>query len=918
MTFRIQSRLLALGAFCFAGANFLLAAGLATPAMKSMASPHMPFAFVENRGQADAHVRFIGTGPEFKAWFEDRGVILQQRETVVSVTFEGGAKPAIGAEEPLGGTANYLRGRDPAGWQTNLPLFGEIRYTGVWPGIEVTYRTEQSRVAAEYRVAPGAAVNQIRLRFDGDARIQADGALRVSGRSGDFVERKPVLFQSVDGRRVEVAGAFQRLPDGAIGFRAGDYDHARPLVIDPSILFSGFFGGTTQEGITAIAVNYYSNVIVAGWTSSTDLPASAGAQIGNGGGVDAFVASFSPDGGSLNYCTYLGGSGDDRAFAVTVDAAMNTYLTGWTQSVNFPLKGAFQTRLSGPRDAFVAKLNPAGNALLYSTYLGGTGSDTGYAIAVDGTGAAIVAGDSTSTNLPVTAGAFRTVSGGAQDAFVAKLSPAGNALFFLTYLGGSGIDHASSLALDVTGTVYVAGYTWSANFPVVSAYQPQSGGGQDGFVSRLSANGMTMIFSTYLGGHGGSTGAPEEVNGLAVDQLGYAVVAGTTSSANFPVTAGAFQTAFGGETDGFVSRFSPAGMLLESTYLGGTLSDGINAIALDFHGTPYVTGFTISENFPVQNPLQSMKNGTENAFVVKLNTTLSGLIFSTYLGGSGSDAGNAIFVDAQTSIIIGGQTSSFDFPVLGNMPTTPPSQLSSFVTKMAPNFNVGTALPSGSALSFVTDPWRASGFVQVSLFGNATDIPVVGDWTNTGVERIGVFRNGYWYLDTNNDGVLDAGDQTVIFGEAGDIPLVGDWDGSGRTAVGLYRGGTFILDVSGRLSGVPTGVRDAPFAFGLASDIPVVADWNGSGTTKVGVFRNGEWLIDYNGTRTINQTYVYGQAGDVPVVGDWDSSGKPNKIGVYRQGIWILDYDGDNAWTIPGLNQLLIGFGSAGFPPLVF
>jgi hypothetical protein len=900
--------------FLLASANALVAAHLNTAD-----SPHVPFAFVENRGQADAHVRYIGTGPELKAWFEDRGVILQRSETVVRVAFEGGAVPTIGAGSPLGSKANYLHGNDPSHWQTDLPMFGEIRYGGIWPGVDLRYLAEKSGIKAEYRVEPGAAVDEIRLRFDGTARIQADGTLRVRGEGGELVEEKPTLFQFIDGRRIEVTGAFRRFPDGAIGFSTGDYDHAWPLVIDPAIIVSGYFGGSSQTSITALAVNYYSNIIVAGWTSATDLPASLGAKTKNAGGVDAFVASFSPDGGTLNYCTYLGGSGDDRAFGMTVDLAMNTYVTGWTSSTNFPVVGAFQTRLSGTRDAFVAKLNPAGNALIYSTYLGGTGVDTGYGIAVDGTGAAVVAGDTTSTNLPVTAGAFQTRSGGGQDAFVAKLSPAGNALTLLTYLGGGGIDHASSVGLDLAGAIFVGGYTYSSNFPTASAYQPRLGGGQDGFVSKLSVSGNTMLFSTYLGGRGGSAGAPEEVNGLAVGLLGNVIVAGITSSANFPVTAGAFQTIFGGETDGFIAQFSGAGLLLQSTYLGGSESDGINAIALDFHGTPYVTGFTISEDFPMQAPLQSAKAGSENAFVAKLDTTLSSAIFSTYLGGSGNDAGNAIAVDFQTSIIVGGQTSSPDFPTAARIQSSQPSELSSFVTKIAPSFTIGdTFSPDNASLFIVSDPWHVSWFIQMTIFGNSTDIPIVGDWTGTGVKRIGVFRNGTWYLDTNGNGYLDASDQVVSFGQAGDIPVVGDWTGTGRIALGLYRQGTFILDLSGHLTGVPTGQLDASFPFGEASDIPVAADWNGSGTTKVGVFRNGEWLVDYSGAHAIGRTYTYGQAGDRPVVGDWDSSGNPSKIGVFRGGIWILDYDGDNAWTIPGLNEMLIGFGAPGFAPLIF
>jgi hypothetical protein len=310
-----------------------------------------------------------------------------------------------------------------------------------------------------------------------------------------------------------------------------------------------------------------------------------------------------------------------------------------------------------------------------------------------------------------------------------------------------------------------------------------------------------------------------------------------------------------------------------------------------------------------------------DAFVVKLNTPLSAIPFGTYLGGSSADQGNSIAVDAQTSIIIAGQTSSGDYPVAGNLGKTPNAVLTSFLTKIVPSFTLGVAYAYQGQMVFTADPWHVASYTASTAFGNATDLAIAGDWTGTGQKRIGIFRNGTWILDTNGNGVIDAADKTIVFGQAGDIPVIGDWRGTGRIALGLFRQGTFILDLSGHLSGTPTGIADATFAFGQGGDVPVAADWNGSGTTKVGVFRNGLWLTDTNGDRVYNgldKAYTYGQAGDMPVTGDWDSSGNTAKIGVYRAGTWILDYDGDNAMTTLGANEMTIGFGFAGYTPLIF
>lgn len=889
------------------------------------ASPALPFTFVENRGQADRPVRFIGNGPDFRAYFRADGVIMERGGASVDMTFGGaGAGPSITATDPAGGEVNYFRGSDQSKWLSKLPTYSTLEYRGVWPGIVVRFRASHDRVKAEYVVEPGGSPDAISLRFSGDASILADGSLSVAaatpnGHEMKFREDRPYLFQEpTPGARSEIPGAFHKAADGSVRFEVGAYNHSLPLVIDPVILLSGYFGGYSQTTMTAVAINSNYNIVTAGWTLASNLKSTGGAQASSGGNVDAFVAIFSPTGGTLLSCTYLGGSGDDRAFALALDSANYIYLTGWTQSKNFPVVSAYQTKLSGARDAFVAKLSPTAGAIMFSTYLGGNGVDAGNGIILDASNNPVVVGDTTSTNLPVTAGAAQRTNSGGQDAFVAKLTSNGSGLTSMTYYGGSGPEHATSVALDGSGSIYFGGSTSSQDFPVVSALQARPGGGQDAFVAKLSPDVKTVGFATYLGGAGGSPGALEQVNAMIFSVDNRLNVVGSAASPDFPITASAIQPTFGGgNTDGFYTRIDPAGKLIRSTFLGGSSDDAINAITADYDGYYYLAGNTTSPDFPVKNSATTLGGGMD-AFVVKMLATK--IIYATYLGGAFADSANGIAVDSLTNVVVAGLTASANYPVVGSIGNWQGSALSSFVTKLAPPYTLGlTSMPT-----FYTDIYHTTAYngqpVAVNTYGLSTDIPIVGDWTNTGAKRLGVFRNGTWILDTNGNGVLDVADKTVSFGQAGDIPVVGDWNGTGSTKLGLFRQGTFILDLSGHLSGTATGLSDATFPFGQAGDVPVAGDWTQSGTTKVGVFRNGTWLLDYNGDLafgTGDKTYTFGQAGDLPVVGDWSGSGTA-KIGVFRGGLWILDYDGlgyisTNVW----FTQVL-AFGSSTFKPLVW
>jgi hypothetical protein len=501
---------------------------------------------------------------------------------------------AVGARiegaNPLPGQVNFLTGPQNQ-WRTGLPVYGSVAYRSLYAGIDMTYGTNGRQLKSEFTVAAGSDSHQIRIRYwgAGRARVDADGSLLVATSSGTLRELPPTAYQYHAGKRFPVEARFELQPDGTVGFALGPHDLSLPLVIDPVLSYSTLLGGSGGDAANAIAVDSTGAAYVAGFTESFDFPAMNPEQGATGGGNDAFIAKLSPSGNALIYCTYLGGSGDDRALGIAIDATGAAYVTGSTESTNFPVHNALQASLAGGKNAFVAKLTPTGNSLAYSTYLGGNGSDAGNAIAVDSSGNAYITGDTTSTNFP--ANAYQRTYQGNQDAFVSKLNAAGSALTYSTYLGGGSIDHGAAIAVDSTGTAYITGSTYSTNFPTLNALQPAIGGGQNAFITRLKADGSGLLFSTYLGGSGGSIGYPESGQGIAVDVAGSAYVAGVTPSPNFPLV-NPEQSTLNGSSDAFVAKVSSAGALLYSTYLGGSSFDSANTIAVDPNGNAYIAAAT--------------------------------------------------------------------------------------------------------------------------------------------------------------------------------------------------------------------------------------------------------------------------------------------------------------------------------------
>lgn len=591
----------------------ILSGMLVQPAIAAYGS--IPLFFVENRGQAGEPVRFVVKAPRLTGYFDLKHVTVRMGQSIFRVSFPG-ANPdvSLGGNYRLSGHVNIIYG-DASHWQTDLNTYEKLTYHALFPGIDLIYSASGDHLKSDFRVAPGADPSLIRLDFGSQPVDLERGALVLRTAAGEFREEAPVIYQMIEGRRVNVTGAFRLVRDGSVAFSIGAYDRAQPLIIDPVLSYSTYLGGSAMDAVTSIAVDNAGNAYVAGWTTSADLPTMNPIRAQNSGGVDAFVAKLGPGGNNLIYCTYLGGRGDDRAFGIAVDPAGNAYVTGWTSSSAFPTAAAAQSSLAGGRDAFVAKLNPAGNTLLYSTYLGGAANDSGNGIAVDAAGNAYVAGDTYSLNFP-TLSAYQTGIRGQQNAFIAKLNAFG-ALAYSTYLGGNGSDRAAGIAIDASGNAYVTGGTTSTNFPTAAPLRPSSGGNQDAFVAKLNASGNGLVYSTYLGGSGGMVGSPEAGTAIAVDATGAAYVTGATSSADFPVTAGALQTTnLGGGDDAFVAKLNPAGSaLVYSTYLGGSSIDYATGIAVDFLGNAYVTGYTASYDFLSLRAVQPGSAGPYDAFL---------------------------------------------------------------------------------------------------------------------------------------------------------------------------------------------------------------------------------------------------------------------------------------------------------------
>ncbi len=697
-----------------------------------------------------------------------------------------GANPHVRVEgmEELAGTVNYFVGNDPKQWRTGIHPFGKVRYGQVYPGVDLVYYGNQRQLEYDFLVSPGADPGVITLGFAGAEQLEIDmqGNLVAQVPGGTVVWRKPVAYQEAGGTRREVEGSFVLRGPRQVGFQVGEYDTRLTLTIDPAMVYSTYLGGSGDDTAEGLAVDAAGNVYVAGTTSSIDFPTYRGYDSTPNGSNDVFVAKLNASGTALIYSTYVGGGGDDWVGddyadlaqniagihgGLAVDTNGNAYVTGWTLSLNFPMRNAYQTVNGGGADAFLFKLGPAGTNLLYSTYLGGPGDDKGHAVAADNSGNAYVCGETYSgRNFPTKnpfqskAGGYPQTDGAYADAIVAKFNTTlsgASSLIYASWLGGSQDDRGTAIAVDAAGNVYVTGivddsfyyYTYqypnapSSDFPVVNAFEPSFNAGStnvlagltDGFLAKINAAGSAVTFATFLGGSGEDAGL-----GITLDSNTNIYVVGLTDSGDFPIQNAAQPINSGADylsADAFITEFLNSGAgLIYSTYLGGTSDDAAYDVSVDRFGNIYLTGETTSFDFPVTVGADQTNSAgiIGDAFVAKVNPAIAdpdGIIFATYLGGGQDQHGTAIALDANANFYMSGYTASTDFPTTVGVyqGTNGGGYLDAFVAKFVspPDLSVAMSLSSdpvtvGSNLTY-TIHVNNNGFTTFTGVTNLVQVP---------------------------------------------------------------------------------------------------------------------------------------------------------------------------------------------------
>ena len=630
----------------------------------------MPLSFEPNLGQADPSAEFVARGAGYTLLLGPTAAALRVRSsqrnshlawTLLNANPKARSRPA----DPLPGRTNYLIGNNPADWKTGIPNYSRVRYSEVYPGVDLVYYANQRRLEYDFIVSPGADPAAIQLEFGGvrELTIETGGDLLLRTETGKLRFKRPIAYQETGGTRRLVTASYKLLDRRSVAFSVRPYRKDLPLVIDPVLLYSTFFGGSRDDQPGSMAIDSTGNIYLGGSTASTNFRVTNGVAQGTnaGGDTDGFVVKLNPDASSVIFSTYLGGNSADAINGLAVDRSGNVYVTGVTSSLNFPVNtGSFNTFYRGNSDAFVAKLNPQGSGLVFSGFLGGSRFDSASSIALDADGSVYVTGQTNSNDFPTTNGAFQSVRFGFDlDVFVTKINPAGSGLLYSTFLAASGDEAGNAIAVDSQNTAFVVGITNSFNFPVTrGAFQLTCGRNTDAFVTRVNASGSGLVYSSCLGGT-----SDDGANAIFLDSASNAFVAGTTSSSNFVTSATAYQKNCGRGRDAFLTKWTPDGTnLYYSTCLGGGSDDSGFGVTADTAGNAYLTGQTASGDFPVTpDAIQSTKGSDIDAFAAKLDPNGATLLSSTFLGGGGADRGVAIALDLSGNGFVFGSTASNDF-----------------------------------------------------------------------------------------------------------------------------------------------------------------------------------------------------------------------------------------------------------------
>jgi len=709
----------------------------------------LPMTFEANEGQSDARVKFLSRGAGYTLFLTQQEAVLSLAQpaksrgqpNVVRLKFAGsnGAAPIIG-RDLLRANSNYFLGKDPKQWHTNVPNYAGAAYHGVYPGVDAIFHGSSKDLEFDFEVAPGADTGAIAIDVQGARRLRVDsqGDIALSiGSAGKVVLAKPRVYQDAGGQRREIAGKFVVRGRHRLGFSVGPYDRSMPLVIDPTLTYSTYIAGNGTDQVNSIAVDTFNDAYLAGTTSSSNFPISpSGAYQSTCPACSflgvAFVTKLDPTksgASSLIYSTYVGPEGPASVMpdllgsssgnAIIVDNSGDAYLTGQANSNYFPANNPPSQNASSC-GAFVVELDPNGTNLLGSRCIGGAANDQGNAIARDTSGNIYVGGITQTAGLAVPANAVQTGLHGSRNPFIAKLSSNLNSLLYFTYLGGSGGDIVSGIAVDAAGEAYLGGMTFagavlrSLPFPTaVSQYGANStarGNGQ-GFVTKISSDATQLLFAGFLGGLQATS-----VSALALDASGNAYVTGSSletdlQPATNPSVAGPnCQTSGTTCPESFVAEFNPhvsSNQLVFLSYFGGvTLPNGVsgtapskgNAIALDASGDIFVAGVTGATDFPAPGitpsslftpitglpglPCASLLTCSAG-FLAEFSPGAAAINYATYLGGAGSasdggsgqvkDQARAMALDSSSDVYLAGLETSQDFPTTSNalMPGSP-------------------------------------------------------------------------------------------------------------------------------------------------------------------------------------------------------------------------------------------------------
>lgn len=655
--------------------------------------------FEPNEGQWDGRVRFLARGSGYTLFLTETESVLRMKQAVLRMKLVGSTPTSLWeGVARREGVSNYY-GPRREGWRTGVPQFEGVKGRRVYPGIDVVYRSQGRNYEYDFVVAPGADPNVIRLAWEGARAMEigSNGDLVLETGGEPVVQKKPRVYQDIDGKRVEIAASFARRGDREVGFELGAYDRSHELVIDPVVIvYSTFLGGSLGDDINALRVDPTGTAYVTGSTGSSDFPNAAGPDPA---GTDVFVARLNAAGSALLFAAYLGGGGDDVGTALAIDNSGNAYVVGRTASTDFvSLPGN-----ANDEDAFIVKLNASG-VFQYGRYIAGGGFDVAYGVAVDSTGAAYVGGSTTSTDFVVTGGAQGV--GGGIDAFIAKINSAGSAVSYFTYIGGSGIDEIYGMAVDSAGSAYAVGNTTSSTLVKTTPIRNYAAS-TDAFAIKMNTAGTGQVWGTYLGGTFIDIG-----NAIDLDSSNAAYITGSASSPDFPVLNGA--TGNSGGRDVFVAKINSAGNAFEySTLFGGSDDDNGQAIVVQGRSA-YVAGYTQSTNFPRFGASQTVKGPNLDAFLFKVTPGGRALVYSTFLGGSINDQAFGVGVDSTGAAYLAGITKlpgqtpiDNTFPVVVPFDGTFSGVADGFVTKYQPyNGGVKAAAlisPNGIAIANLGD-----------------------------------------------------------------------------------------------------------------------------------------------------------------------------------------------------------------------